>query len=64
MKLSKFVLSCAVSPEKITSCDPGPKMRDQCVMAARFRRFRQRLAGIIGRRKCLLRSFRSGGLLW
>src|SRR5271169_689521 len=26
MKLSKFVLSCAVSPEKITSCDPGPKI--------------------------------------
>src|SRR5208337_5562919 len=25
MKFSKFVLSCAVSPEKITSCDPGPK---------------------------------------
>src|SRR5271165_2094589 len=26
MKLSKFVLSCAVSPEKTTSCDPGPKI--------------------------------------
>src|SRR5271165_725525 len=26
MKFSKFVLSCAVSPEKITSCDPGPKI--------------------------------------
>src|SRR5271166_5568682 len=26
MKLSKFVLSWAVSPEKITSCDPGPKI--------------------------------------
>src|SRR5271157_1857166 len=26
MKLSKFVLSTAVSPEKITSCDPGPKI--------------------------------------
>src|SRR5664279_4532309 len=25
MKLSKFVLSCAVSPEKMMSCDPGPK---------------------------------------
>src|SRR5271166_1204044 len=25
MKFSKFVLSCAVSPEKMMSCDPGPK---------------------------------------
>src|SRR5271157_4737448 len=26
MKLSKLVLSWAVSPEKITPCDPGPKI--------------------------------------
>src|SRR5271166_3705142 len=37
--------------------------RDQCVVIAGLRRLHQRFGGIVRRRKCLLRSFSSGGLL-